>query len=118
MSDNRLAGADFVRAFACLMVVGHHIAQRLSPQTVTHNWADVLAVSRAIETEFQPVKMNLLTLGNSVPHLHTHVVPRYGDDPAPGGPIAWADMFNEEPDDPRVEAERAARLRARLTPPG
>lgn len=43
MTDSRLAGADFVRASACLMVVGHHIAQRLSPQTVTHNWADVLA---------------------------------------------------------------------------
>jgi peptidoglycan/LPS O-acetylase OafA/YrhL len=31
MADTRLAGADFVRATACLMVVGHHICQRLSP---------------------------------------------------------------------------------------
>jgi peptidoglycan/LPS O-acetylase OafA/YrhL len=31
VTDNRLAGADFVRAVACLMVVGHHVAQRVAP---------------------------------------------------------------------------------------
>lgn len=31
MTEGRLAGADFVRALACLMVVAHHVAQRLSP---------------------------------------------------------------------------------------
>lgn len=31
MSEGRLAGADFVRALACLMVVAHHVAQRLTP---------------------------------------------------------------------------------------
>ncbi len=30
MTDSRLAGADFVRAFACLMVLAHHVAQRLA----------------------------------------------------------------------------------------
>ena len=31
MTDTRLAGADFVRALACLMVVAHHVAQRVAP---------------------------------------------------------------------------------------
>src|ERR1700759_1920047 len=31
MADNRLAGADFVRALACTMVVTHHATQRLTP---------------------------------------------------------------------------------------
>lgn len=30
MTDNRLAGADFLRATACLVVLGHHLAQRMS----------------------------------------------------------------------------------------
>ena len=30
MTDNRLAGADFLRAAACLVVFGHHLAQRMS----------------------------------------------------------------------------------------
>ena len=30
MTDNRFAGADFLRAAACLVVIGHHLAQRMS----------------------------------------------------------------------------------------
>jgi diadenosine tetraphosphate (Ap4A) HIT family hydrolase len=33
------------------------------------------------------MKMNWLSLGNSVPHLHVHLIPRYADDAHPGGPI-------------------------------
>jgi peptidoglycan/LPS O-acetylase OafA/YrhL len=29
MTDNRLAGADFMRAMACIVVLGHHLAQRM-----------------------------------------------------------------------------------------
>lgn len=36
----RLAGADFVRATACLMVLGHHVAQRVSPEALGE-WADM-----------------------------------------------------------------------------
>jgi len=67
--------------------------------------------AKAIEARFQPIKMNYLTLGNWVPHLHTHVVPRYLDDPAPGGPITWSDMFGTEPVDPELLALQAEDLR-------
>lgn len=60
-------------------------------------WQDVLRVGRAIKEVFAPVKLNYLTLGNTVPHLHTHVLPRYIDDPAPGGPIPWEAIASEEP---------------------
>jgi diadenosine tetraphosphate (Ap4A) HIT family hydrolase len=36
-----------------------------------------------------PVKMNLASLGNLVPHVHWHVVPRYADDTHFPQPI-WA----------------------------
>jgi diadenosine tetraphosphate (Ap4A) HIT family hydrolase len=101
----------------CIVSWRHgHVAEptELDPQAAGAYWADVLAVSRAIQNEFNPVKMNLLTLGNWVPHLHTHVVPRYHGDPSPGGPITWADMFNDEPDDAQVEHARATRLRTLL----
>jgi diadenosine tetraphosphate (Ap4A) HIT family hydrolase len=60
-------------------------------------WFDVLRVGRAIQAVFAPIKLNYLTLGNTVPHLHTHVLPRYLDDPAPGGPIPWEAIFSDEP---------------------
>lgn len=34
MTGVRLAGADFVRATACMMVLAHHVAQRVSPNTL------------------------------------------------------------------------------------
>ena len=52
---------------------------------------------QAIDAAFQPMKINLMTLGNWSPHLHTHVVPRYVDDPAPGNPIHYPDMLTDEP---------------------
>ena len=44
MTDNRLAGADFVRAFACLMVLSHHIAQRISPRILEVGQAKTVAL--------------------------------------------------------------------------
>lgn len=77
-------------------------------------WQDVLRVSRAVRGVFQPVKVNLMTLGNWAPHLHTHVLPRYLDDPAPGGPLAWHDIVADEPTPEAVLAGQAAALRAAL----
>lgn len=35
------------------------------------------------------MKMNFNLLGNSLPHLHAHVLPRYADDPRPGWPFPF-----------------------------
>jgi diadenosine tetraphosphate (Ap4A) HIT family hydrolase len=54
-------------------------------------WADVMDAGRLLAAHFQPVKMNYQTLGNALPHLHTHLIPRYADDPAPGFPFPFPD---------------------------
>jgi diadenosine tetraphosphate (Ap4A) HIT family hydrolase len=101
----------------CIVVwKGRHVAEptELDPDDAAGYWADVVDVARAIQTEFRPLKLNFLTLGNLVPHLHTHVLPRYPDDPAPGGPIAWDAIFAAQPIDSEVLRRQAAALRARL----
>ena len=70
-------------------------------------------MGRAVRTRFNPIKLNYLTLGNTVPHLHTHVVPRYPNDPAPGGPIAWEAIFRAEPV-PETELQEQANGLRRL----
>jgi diadenosine tetraphosphate (Ap4A) HIT family hydrolase len=49
----------------------------------------VLAVERVLRAELAPDKINLATLGNQVPHLHWHVIPRFADDAHFPDPV-WA----------------------------
>jgi len=101
----------------CIVVWRHgHVAEptQFDAESAAGYWQDMLAVARVLEAQFQPVKMNFLTLGNWVPHVHTHVVPRYLDDPAPGGPIVWEAMFTDEPTDPRLLAQQAKAIREAL----
>jgi diadenosine tetraphosphate (Ap4A) HIT family hydrolase len=67
-----------------------------------------MRVARAINAAFAPCHLNYDLLGNGVPHVHTHIVPRYLDDASPGTPLAW----REDPVEPAALAEQAARLRA------
>lgn len=41
----------------------------------------VLAAERTLREVLSPDKVNLASLGNMVPHLHWHVIPRFADDP-------------------------------------
>jgi len=48
---------------------------------------DIRRVSRAIASATGAVKLNYEIHGNTVPHLHVHIFPRYVGDPFEGGPI-------------------------------
>ncbi|HSR24239.1 MAG TPA: HIT domain-containing protein, partial [Candidatus Eisenbacteria bacterium] len=58
---------------------------------------------------YRPCHLNYQILGNAVPHVHVHVVPRYPDDAAPGRPLpdsVW-DAARELPaDDLRRQVNR------------
>ena len=88
-SDGYLQKADVGQRGYCLVIWrGRHVADvtQLSDSEAGSYWDDVMRVSRAVERHYAPAKLNLMTLGNEVPHLHTHVVPRYVDDSEPGQP--------------------------------
>lgn len=48
---------------------------------------DMVAAGAAIEKVFQPIKLNYQILGNDIPHLHVHIIPRYYGDPFPAQAI-------------------------------
>ena len=48
---------------------------------------DIRRVSRAIGAATRAVKLNYEIHGNTVPHLHLHIFPRYPGDPFEGGPV-------------------------------
>jgi diadenosine tetraphosphate (Ap4A) HIT family hydrolase len=102
----------------CLVVWRHgHVAEPtdLDRAAATGYWHEVLEVGRAVDALFDPLKLNYMTLGNTVPHLHTHVLPRYRDDPAAGGPIPWEAIFAADPlpdDELHTQANDLRRLLA------
>src|SRR5215203_291074 len=56
---------------------------------------DLTIAARAVEAVFKPDHMNYVLLGNSVRHLHWHIIPRYESDPRWGAPIwttCWKDF--------------------------
>ncbi len=71
-------------------------------------------MARALLTVYRPLKLNYETLGNSLPHLHTHLIPRFTDDPAPGHPFPLSPVAPKAKiAEARLLAE-AAELRALL----
>ena len=75
----------------CRVVLQRHVAEMSDlPHGDAHHVLDVvLATERALRRLLQPDKINLATLGNLVPHLHWHVIPRWRDDSHFPAPI-WA----------------------------
>jgi diadenosine tetraphosphate (Ap4A) HIT family hydrolase len=66
----------------CRVIWRAHVAEMsdLSAADRRHLMNVVLAVETAVRTLVRPDKVNLASLGNQVPHLHWHVIPRWRDD--------------------------------------
>ena len=61
----------------------------LAPPDREHCLRVVLAVEQALRDTLRPDKVNLASLGNQVPHVHWHVIPRFADDAHFPEPV-WA----------------------------
>jgi diadenosine tetraphosphate (Ap4A) HIT family hydrolase len=78
----------------CLLILERH-ATRLDELSVAE-WSafstDLHRSVGAITGTVRPDHINVASLGNLVPHLHWHIVPRYRSDPRWGAPIWSTDM--------------------------
>jgi diadenosine tetraphosphate (Ap4A) HIT family hydrolase len=124
--DGRWAEANLSRrpmrpGYTVVVWKGRHVAEpwELTDEESAGFWSEVARVARAVEEQYRPAKMNWLSLGNGVPHLHVHLVPRPLDDPRAGGPLedeAFDAAATPELPPARLEAEAAA-LRSHLDGP-
>jgi len=103
IADAYLLRADVQRGLSVVVFRGRHVVEptELTDAEAAAYGREVLRAARAIQAVMQPVKLNYDVLGNSVPHLHTHLVPRYADDPRPGWPFPFP-----HPDPPPMPEER------------
>lgn len=88
-TDAVLQRAAIQPGYTLVIWRGRHVTEPydLTDDEAASYWRDVLTVARALAKHYRPIKMNYETLGNTVPHLHTHLLPRFVDDPAPGRPF-------------------------------
>jgi diadenosine tetraphosphate (Ap4A) HIT family hydrolase len=64
-------------------------------------WSELLIVAEAVARASSAVKLNYEVHGNTIPHLHVHIFPRFSGDPFEGRPIDphAATPFNRSSDD-------------------
>lgn len=106
------------RGHCMLMYDPSHVAgiEQLPAAGYDRAMADLGRAARAIAAAVQPDHMNYASLGNMVPHLHWHIIPRYRSDPRWGKAI-WTEDVADMPVTRLAEAEYhelAALLRAKL----
>jgi len=80
----------------CRVIWNHHVAEMtdLTSGEREHLMSLVFAVEEAVRHVMHPDKVNIAALGNMVPHIHWHVIPRYQDDAFfPGS--AWSKRVRE-----------------------
>jgi len=77
-----------MRGYCFLMLIEHAVELHdVAPEVAAAFMRDVQRVSAAVQGITGAVKMNYEIHGNTVPHLHLHLFPRYPGDPFVGKPI-------------------------------
>ncbi len=77
----------------CVVALNRHEREifDLKPEEVASYFQDVARVANAIDQAFKPSKINYGLFGDTVPHIHCHVVPKYD------GGHRWGTMFEMNP---------------------
>ena len=66
----------------CRVILNRHVREMTDLDAATRQrlMRTVFAVEEALRRVMQPAKINLASLGNTVAHLHWHVIARFADD--------------------------------------
>ncbi len=74
---------------------------------------EVTEVSRTLAVVFDAVKINYELLGNQLPHIHWHLIPRLADDQAPRDAV-WTVRHKPKRLTPDARHERISLIRTHL----
>ena len=81
----------------CFVLAKAHVTELFHLDVTTRQGIieEVNSVAAALARVFNPTKINYELLGNMVPHMHWHLVPRFSDDPLWPKPI-WSEPHAEK----------------------
>lgn len=83
--------------WACHALCRYHAVELydLEEEALLGFMKDVQRYALALKTVTHAVKINYEIHGNTIPHLHVHLYPRFTDDPFPGQPIDYRKKRND-----------------------
>ena len=75
----------------CCVIAKQHVVElfELADEDLLTLMKDVARCAQALRQVAGAVRINYEIHGNTVPHLHVHLFPRYRDDPFPDQPIDY-----------------------------
>ena len=91
----------------CIVAYKDHISEivNITDEERDAYSADVARAAKAIHAAFGPKKVNYGAYGDTVCHLHFHLVPKYEDDP-----FEWGGVFAMNPDRKYLTEEEYAAM--------
>lgn len=98
-----------------VLVSKQHVTElfALAPDARNRLMEEVCAVAQVVAEVYGAKKMNYELLGNQLPHMHWHLVPRRSGDPAPSEPV-WRVPHEPVRLTPDLLSQQLAHLRQRL----
>jgi diadenosine tetraphosphate (Ap4A) HIT family hydrolase len=97
--------------YVCVVAKRHVVEPfQLPAAEMSAFWSQSMSVARALHELLDPLNMNYEIHGNSIPHLHLHLYPRFCGDPYQGRAIdGRSTSFERSP-------EELERIRAAIEP--
>jgi diadenosine tetraphosphate (Ap4A) HIT family hydrolase len=111
-SDAYLQREAVQPGYAVVVWRGRHVAEptELTAEESPQYWAEVLFVARQLARHYRPAQTNYEIHGNTVPHLHTHVLMRYLNDSPPGKPLPWVNKRRLPSDQFEIDVAKLRKL--------
>jgi len=99
----------------CRVIWYEHVKEMtdLAESDRAHLMQIVFRVEQILREIMHPEKINLASLGNQVPHVHWHIIPRFTDDAHFPDPV-WAVRKRDSKSDGLDQAVLTQRLRQRF----
>jgi diadenosine tetraphosphate (Ap4A) HIT family hydrolase len=102
-----------VYGYVCVISKAHAVEPFELPEAdQAAFWKDAMIVAGRLNQLVRPVKMNYEIHGNTLPHLHMHLIPRQVDDAFVGRPVDLKETHHHYTDD------ELRQLRSAFTPLG
>jgi diadenosine tetraphosphate (Ap4A) HIT family hydrolase len=110
MGDHQL-----FRGYALLLCKEHKTGlHQLGAESKRAFLEEMSILAEAVFKAFRPRKLNYELLGNSIEHMHWHIIPRHEDDPRPIGPVWVLDRGIRYAESTRPSEDELLRLKTSL----